>query len=171
MAGTRPAMTVQEAGTSPAIMSGSAGRDKGAPLMPRRFGPYNTPTRTRGRSHPMITPRLDQLGDYAFRRLEQLLAGITPATNEPPLKMSVGEPQHQPPALLAETLAANAHLWNRYPPVAGTPEWRSAVADWLTKRYALPAGLIDPATQLLPAAGTREALFMVSLLCVHGAKT
>jgi succinyldiaminopimelate transaminase len=114
----------------------------------------------------MINSRLDQLGDYAFRRLEQLLAGITPATNEPPLKMSLGEPQHAPPALLAQALADNAHLWNRYPPVAGTPEWRDAVAQWLTKRYALPAGFIDPDKNLLPAAGTREALFMVSLLCV-----
>jgi succinyldiaminopimelate transaminase len=118
----------------------------------------------------MINPRLDQLGDYAFRRLEQLLAGVTPATNEPPLKMSLGEPQHAPPALLAETLAANAHLWNRYPPVAGTPEWRAAVADWATRRYRLPAGLIDPDKHLLPAAGTREALFMVSLLCLDGTR-
>ena len=114
----------------------------------------------------LLNSRLDQLGDYAFRRLATLIAGITPATNEPPLKMSVGEPQHAPPPLLAETLAANAHLWNKYPPVDGTPEWREAVARWLTRRYGLPAGFIDPAKHLLPAAGTREALFMVSLLCV-----
>jgi N-succinyldiaminopimelate aminotransferase len=119
----------------------------------------------------MINHRLDQLGDYAFRRLEQLLEGIVPATNEAPLKMSLGEPQHAPPALLGETLARNAHLWNRYPPVAGTPEWRQAVGDWLAARYGLPAGLIDPDTHLLPAAGTREALFMVSLLCVGSARS
>jgi N-succinyldiaminopimelate aminotransferase len=118
----------------------------------------------------MLNQRLERLGEYAFKRLEQLLAGVTPATNEPPLKMSVGEPQHQPPALLAETLAQNAHLWNRYPPVAGTPEWRQAVAEWLGRRYRLPAGLIDPDKHLLPAAGTREALFMVSLLCIEGAQ-
>ncbi len=120
---------------------------------------------------PMINHRLDQLGDYAFRRLELLLADITPATNEPMLKMSLGEPQHAPPALLAETLARNAHLWNRYPPVAGTPEWRAAVRDWLSARYGLPPGLIDADKHLLPAAGTREALFMVSLLCVEGARS
>ena len=119
----------------------------------------------------MINQRLDRLGEYAFKRLEQLIAGITPATNEPALKMSVGEPQHQPPALLAQTLAANAHLWNRYPPVAGTPEWRAAAADWLNVRYDLPGGLLDPDKHLLPAAGTREALFMVSLLCLEGAQS
>ena len=40
--------------------------------------------------------------------------------------MSVGEPQDAPPALLAETVAAHAHLWNRYPPAVGTPEFRRA---------------------------------------------
>ncbi len=85
--------------------------------------------------------------------------------------MSVGEPQHQPPALLAETLAANAPLWGKYPPVGGTPEWRATVGAWLHRRYDLPAGLLDPERHLLPAAGTREALFMVSLLCVPGNAT
>src|SRR5260221_12726054 len=119
----------------------------------------------------MINPRVDQLGDYAFRGLEQLIADITPATNEAPLKMSLGEPQHAPPALLAETLASHGHLWNRYPPVAGTPEWRAAVGDWANKRYKLPAGLLEPDKHILPAAGTREALFMASLLCLDGART
>jgi N-succinyldiaminopimelate aminotransferase len=120
---------------------------------------------------PMMNHRLDQLGDYAFRRLDRLIDGVVPATNEAPLKMSLGEPQHAPPPLLAETLTQNAHLWNRYPPVAGTPDWRQAVAEWLTTRYRLPAGLIDPDKHLLPAAGTREALFMVSLVCVEGARS
>lgn len=119
----------------------------------------------------MINPRLDQLGEYAFRRLEQLIAGIIPATNEPPLKMSVGEPQHQPPALLAETLAQNADLWGRYPPVAGTPDYRAAVGDWLKRRYGLPDGLLDPDRQILPVAGTKEALFLASLLSVPGGRT
>ena len=56
--------------------------------------------------------------------------------------MSVGEPQHEPPALFAETLAAHAHVWNKYPPMQGTPELRDAVADWLTMRYGLPPGAV-----------------------------
>ena len=38
--------------------------------------------------------------------------------------MSVGEPQDAPPSLLAETVAAHADAWNRYPPALGTPEFR-----------------------------------------------
>ena len=118
----------------------------------------------------LLNPRLAELGEYPFPRLEALIAGVTPATNEPALRMSLGEPQHPPPALLAETLAANAHLLNRYPPNAGTPEFRAAVADWLARRYRLPpgsiGGLIDVERGVLPVAGTREALYMVSQLVV-----
>ncbi len=110
--------------------------------------------------------RLDQLTDYPFTRLAALLSDITPRANVPPILMSVGEPQHPPPALIDETLRANAHLWGKYPPVAGTPEFRAAVGDWLNRRYALPAGLFDAATSVLPVSGTREALFLLALLAV-----
>ena len=82
--------------------------------------------------------------DYPFAALRTLLNPVTPRVNDPPILMSLGEPQHQPPALLAETLAAHAHEWNKYPPMAGTPELREAIAGWLTRRYRLAAGALDP---------------------------
>lgn len=115
-----------------------------------------------------LTPntRLDALGAYPFTRLAQLLEGVTPAANVPPLAMSVGEPQHEPPALLAETIARHANLWNRYPPGAGTDEMREAAAGWLTRRYALPDGFLDPSAHLLSLAGTKEGLFLAGLAAV-----
>ena len=115
-------------------------------------------------------PRLDDLGEYTFAQLNQLLGAITPRSNEPPLAFSVGDPLHEPPPVLAETLAANAHLWNKYPPMQGTPEFRLAVADWLTRRYRLPAGWIDPDRHILPLAGTKEGLFLAALLAVPETK-
>src|SRR4051812_49706730 len=88
------------------------------------------------------TPRLERLDDYPFARLNSLLAPITPRANRQPIVMSVGEPQHDPPALLAETIAKHSAFWNKYPPMAGTPSFREAVADWLTWRYRLPKGMI-----------------------------
>src|SRR3954452_2273958 len=92
-----------------------------------------------------LNPQLDTLSDYPFEALRTLLNPITPRVNDAPLIMSVGEPQHQPPPLLAETLAAHAHEWNRYPPMQGTPELRQAIVDWLTRRYRLPGGGVRPA--------------------------
>lgn len=119
----------------------------------------------------MATPalgndRLDRLTDYPFTRLANLLNGLTPRANVEPVVMSIGEPQHTPPALIDETLRTTAHLWGRYPPVAGTPDFRAAIGAWLTRRYQLPSGLFDPEVSVLPAAGTREALYLTAVLAV-----
>jgi N-succinyldiaminopimelate aminotransferase len=110
----------------------------------------------------MLNPRLEALSDYPFRRLAQLLAPLEPPPGRRPIDLSIGQPMHPVPALLAETLHAHDHLWGRYPPVNGTPAFREAAAAWLTRRYRLPAGALDPERHVLPVAGTKEALFMIA---------
>src|SRR4029077_4705838 len=107
-----------------------------------------------------LNPQLDTLSDYPFEALRTLLNPVSPVVNDAPILMSLGEPQHQPPPLLAETLAANALEWNKYPPMAGTPELRQAIADWLGRRYRLAAGSIDPDRHVMPLAGTKEGLYL-----------
>jgi N-succinyldiaminopimelate aminotransferase len=111
----------------------------------------------------MRNDRLDRLAEFPFRRLARLLAHEPPPAG-PTFDLALGEPRHAPPALLAETVAANAHLWHRYPPVPGTPEFRAAVAAWLTRRFALPADALDPDRHVVPLAGTKEGLFLLPLL-------
>ncbi len=113
-----------------------------------------------------LNPQLDTLSDYPFEALRTLLNPVTPRVNDAPIVMSLGEPQHQPPALLTETLAAHAQEWNRYPPMAGVPELRQAIVDWLTRRYRLPAGALDPDRNILTLAGTKEGLYLFSSLVV-----
>ncbi|HYC02294.1 MAG TPA: aminotransferase class I/II-fold pyridoxal phosphate-dependent enzyme [Azospirillaceae bacterium] len=114
---------------------------------------------------PELNARLAGLSDYPFTRLAQLLADVTPRANTAPLALSVGEPQHAPPAILAETLAkAPLSDWAKYPPVAGTPAFRQSVEAYLRRRYGLPEGMVDHEAGILPLAGTREALFQVALL-------
>ena len=114
----------------------------------------------------MLNPLLDTLSDYPFEALRTLLNPVAPLVNDPPILMSLGEPQHQPPLLLAETLAAHAHEWNKYPPMAGTPELRQAISDWLTRRYRLPQGAVDPDKHVLSLGGTKEGLYLFSSLAV-----
>jgi N-succinyldiaminopimelate aminotransferase len=113
-----------------------------------------------------LNPQLDTLSDYPFETLRTLLNSVTPRVNDAPILMSLGEPQHQPPALLAETLAANAHHWNKYPPMPGTPELRQAIVDWLTRRYRLPPGALSGDKNVLTLAGTKEGLYLFSSLVV-----
>jgi len=110
----------------------------------------------------MLNPRLEQLTDYQFQRLAGLLEPLEPAPGRTPIDLSIGQPLHALPQLLHDTLAGNGHLWHRYPPVTGTPEFREAVTEWLRWRYDLPEGMVDPDRNVLPVAGTKEALFLIA---------
>ena len=114
----------------------------------------------------MVNEGLQCIGDYPFDRLRALLDPVSPRINHTPISLAVGEPQHAPPELLRRTVDENAHLWGRYPPIWGTPEFRAAAAGWLTRRYGLPATMIDPEGGIIPVSGTREALFMMALTVV-----
>jgi aspartate/methionine/tyrosine aminotransferase len=114
----------------------------------------------------MLSSRFAVVDNYPFRRLAALLEGTAPAANVRPVDMSIGEPRHSPPAFLHEIVARNGAEWNRYPALGGTPEFLAACAAWLTRRYKLPSGMVDPATQIAPVAGTREGLFSAALLAV-----
>lgn len=110
---------------------------------------------------PLINERISRF-ESPFRRLDALLAGIVPNPELSPIVMSVGEPQDAPPPLLAEAVAAHAHEWNRYPPVAGTPELRAAALGYLERRYISARGRIDTENHLSAVASTREVLFLAA---------
>jgi N-succinyldiaminopimelate aminotransferase len=117
-----------------------------------------------------LNARLDTVGDYPFDRLRDLLGDVSPPSDITPIPLSLGEPQHAPPAFLAETVAREAAGWSKYPPMKGTEAARAAIAGWLTRRYGLPAGMIDGETMIVPVSGTREALFMIALAAVPETK-
>jgi N-succinyldiaminopimelate aminotransferase len=114
----------------------------------------------------MFNANLELINDYPFSRLADLLAGVMPRANTPPILMAVGEPQKPPPAFLHEIVSRKSDAWNRYPHVTGTPEFRAACANWLTRRYRLPKGTLDAEKQVAPVAGTREGLFIASFLSI-----
>ena len=112
----------------------------------------------------MVNERLDLLRDYPFRRLNSLLADMRPPVGKKELIMSIGEPQHPYPEFVNRILADNSELWGKYPPTPGTRELRVSIADWLHRRYGLTSIQIDPDKNVLPVAGTREALFSIALM-------
>jgi len=117
-----------------------------------------------------LNARMDAVGDYPFDRLRALLGTLEPPAGVTPIPLSLGEPQHAPPAFLAETVARETAGWSKYPPMRGTEPARAAIAGWLTRRYGLPAQMIDPETMVIPVSGTREALFMIALAAVPETK-
>src|SRR5690242_1362154 len=101
---------------------------------------------------------------HPFTRLNALLDGIKPGG--PVMALSVGEPQAQPPAFVAEVLEREKKDWSRYPLTGGSPEFREAAAGWLKRRFHLPADLVASDLDILPEAGSKEALFHAALAVV-----
>ncbi len=106
-----------------------------------------------------MNPDLGRLHPYPFQKLAELLHGITPPAGKPPIVLSIGEPQHAAPAAVRDALAGHLDGLGQYPKTQGIPALRATIAAWLVRRFGLPAGSVDPDTQVLPVNGTREALF------------
>jgi N-succinyldiaminopimelate aminotransferase len=104
-----------------------------------------------------MNPDLARLQPYPFERLRKLLEGVAPPSGLAPINLSIGEPRHPTPRFITEALIAALPALANYPLTAGEPALREAIAAWLARRHGLAR--IDPGTEVLPVAGSREALF------------
>jgi N-succinyldiaminopimelate aminotransferase len=109
-----------------------------------------------------MNPALSRLQPYPFERLRELLAASRPPSGLSEIALSIGEPKHEPPAFVIETLAVNLHQLGSYPTTRGIPALREAMAQALQRRFLPLGSRIDPETMLLPVNGTREGLFALA---------
>ncbi|WP_144161018.1 succinyldiaminopimelate transaminase [Paraburkholderia sp. BCC1885] len=107
-----------------------------------------------------MNPLLDSLQTYPFEKLRALFADVTPPAALPHISFGIGEPKHPTPALIRDAVIASLGGLASYPATLGSPALRESIANWVTKRYHLPP--VDPATEVLPVAGSREALFALA---------
>jgi len=115
-----------------------------------------------------MDPNLARLQPYPFQKLAALLAGVTPNASLRPISLSIGEPKHATPRFIRDELIAQLGGLSSYPATAGSEALRKAIAGWIERRYRI-AG-IDPATQVLPVNGSREALFAFAQAVVDGSR-
>lgn len=106
-----------------------------------------------------MNPHLQLLHPYPFEKLASLKRGITPPADKAHIALSIGEPKHATPHFIQEALLQHLHGLTQYPTTKGLPVLREAIAEWLSRRFAIPGQYIDAETQVLPVNGTREALF------------
>src|SRR5690606_11433044 len=105
-----------------------------------------------------MNPRLSALHPYPFEKLRQLLAQAgTPPAALAPISLSIGEPKHATPALISLAMQGAMAGLSGYPPTKGDALLRSTISDWIARRYDIARP--DPDTQVLPALGSRDALF------------
>lgn len=106
-----------------------------------------------------MNPDLQALYPYPFEKLASLKAGVEPPSTLSHIALSIGEPKHEPPPFVLDTLSQNLARLANYPATKGLPELRAAIARWAERRFRLGAQGLDPERQVLPVNGTREALF------------
>jgi N-succinyldiaminopimelate aminotransferase len=115
-----------------------------------------------------VNPRLALLHPYPFERLRALFSGVVPDPAKRAISLSIGEPKHPTPRLVLDALAAGSAGLANYPMTIGAPALREAIAGWLTRRHGVPP--LDPATQVLPVLGSREALFAFAQAIIDGTR-
>ncbi|MFN3750767.1 MAG: succinyldiaminopimelate transaminase [Thiobacillus sp.] len=119
-----------------------------------------------------MNPRLQLLHPYPFQKLRELFAGVTPNPGRTPINLSIGEPKHPTPQFIKDALVAGLDGLAHYPITQGSDALRGAIAAWARRRYGVA---LDPATEVLPVNGSREALFAFAQASVdssrHGRRT
>lgn len=114
-----------------------------------------------------MNPDLAQLQPYPFQKLGELIAGATPPADRKLIRLSVGEPQHASPRIVLDEITRSLGGLSGYPTTRGLDTLRSAIADWCNRRFHLTTVPLDPARHVLPACGTREALFSIAAAVIN----
>ena len=106
-----------------------------------------------------MNPLLAKLHPYPFERLRSLTRDTVPNPAFTAISLGIGEPQHAAPTQVKQAMLDNLHGLSRYPATIGEPALREAIAGWVLRRYGVA---IDPASQVMPVNGSREALFALA---------
>jgi acetylornithine/N-succinyldiaminopimelate aminotransferase len=123
-------------------------RDARTPSTAARGGPLN----------PLLSPDRE----YPFVTLENRRRALVPA-GVTTINFGMGDPRERTPEFIRAALKDAVPEMSSYPSAVGQGALRSACADWLTRRFGVR---LDPERQILPANGTKEAVFSLALAVI-----
>ena len=111
--------------------------------------------------------RLSTVQEYYFSRKLKEVAKLN-AEGKDIISLAIGSPDMPPSAATVEQLCRTAYNPDAhgYQPTVGTPELRKAMAGFYKRWYNVD---LDPATEIQPMIGSKEAILHVTLaLCNPG---
>ncbi len=109
-----------------------------------------------------MNPRLARFDVYPFVELDRKKNALR-WRGVDVIDLSIGDPRELTPPFIVEAMRAGIPERSSYPTVIGRAELRGAIAAWMARRHGVT---LDPATQILPANGSKEAVFNVHLALV-----
>jgi succinyldiaminopimelate transaminase len=102
-----------------------------------------------------LNPVFAELGDYPIAQI-QMRARDRRDAGLPVIDFSIGDPREPTPTFIVEALRESVPPISQYPTSAGLLELRQAVAAYVLRRFDV---VVDPATQVIPTSGAKEAIF------------
>ncbi len=112
-----------------------------------------------------MNPALRALKPYPMAELQRRKAALV-AEGKTVFDFGTGDPLEPTPAFIPQALRAAVPEVSQYPSVGGTPALRSAAAGYLKRRFGVT---VDATKQVLPAAGSKEAIFHLPLAVIDPA--
>src|ERR671912_2382295 len=126
----------------------------------------NTPSKQPIPKQPprlLLNPVLAELPAYPLARLDERRREL----EEKGIRLfdfGTGDPREPTDGRIREALIAGVPEISQYPSATGTRELREAFVGFMRRRHGVR---LDPGTEILPAAGSKEAIFHAPLAFLH----
>jgi LL-diaminopimelate aminotransferase len=111
----------------------------------------------------LLNPVLAHLPAYPLARLDERRQELEERGTRL-FDFGAGDPREPTDGKIRQALIESVPKVSQYPSVAGTRELREAFVSFMRRRHGVT---LDPDTEVLPAAGSKEAIFHAPLAFVH----
>jgi LL-diaminopimelate aminotransferase len=111
----------------------------------------------------LLNPVLEDSPAYPLVRLDERRAELE-GKGQTLFDFGAGDPREPTDPKIRQALIDGVLEVSRYPSATGTRDLREAFAGYMRRRYGVG---LDPETQVLPASGSKEAIFHAPLAFLH----
>jgi succinyldiaminopimelate transaminase len=111
----------------------------------------------------LLNPALEMGGAYPLLRLDERRREVEERGIEL-YDFGTGDPREPTDPRIRQALVEGVPQVSQYPTTPGKKELREAFCGWMSRRHGVA---LDPDTEVLPAAGSKEAIFHAPLAFLH----
>ena len=113
----------------------------------------------------LLNPVLEEGGSYPLLRLDERRRELE-KKGVPLFDFGTGDPKETTDPKIRNALIAGVPEVSQYPSTPGKRDLREAFCGWISRRHGVA---LDPETEVLPATGSKEAIFHAPLAFLHHA--
>ncbi|MDQ3863958.1 MAG: succinyldiaminopimelate transaminase [Actinomycetota bacterium] len=111
----------------------------------------------------LLNPILAKQGAYPLLRLDERRQELE-NSGAKLFDFGTGDPREPTEGMIRQALMDGVPEVSRYPSTAGKRALREAFCDWMERRHGVT---LDPESEVLPATGSKEAIFHAPLAFLH----